>query len=104
MMDFVDVEDEDFEYDDVEEDINILDISGEAPVVASQSYLDRRHSKNASDIHIEPYDFKLFMSATVDGVLKVMKPPILIGHHFSSPNYVHPGVPSVVCLRMVVSR
>ena len=82
MMDFVDVEDEDFEYgDDVEEDINILDLeksAGEAPVVKLVNLiLIDAIRKNASDIHIEPYEKQLRIRYRIDGVLyEVMKPPV----------------------------
>ena len=82
MMDFVDGDDEEFEFaEDVEEDINVLDLeksAGEAPVVklVNLILLDAIR-KNASDIHIEPYEKQLRIRYRIDGVLyEVMKPPV----------------------------
>ena len=89
MMDF-DVEDEEFEYgDDVDEDINVLDLeksAGEAPVVklVNLILLDAIR-KNASDIHIEPYERQLRIRYRIDGILyEVMKPPIKLKNAISS--------------------
>lgn len=82
MMDFVEVEDEEFEYgDDAEEDINVLDLeksAGEAPVVKLVNLiLIDAIRKNASDIHIEPYEKQLRIRYRIDGILyEVMKPPV----------------------------
>ena len=90
-VDFVDVEDEDFEYgDDVEEDINILDLeksAGEAPVKVVNlisSTIRKMHLH-----YIEPMK-KAAIRYRIDGVLyEVMKPPVkLKRHHLSSENYV----------------
>ena len=88
MMDF-DVEDEEFEYgDDVDEDINVLDLeksAGEAPVVklVNLILLDAIR-KNASDIHIEPYERQLRIRYRIDGILyEVMKPPIKLKNAIS---------------------
>lgn len=82
MMNFVDEDDEDFDLsEEIEEDLNILDLeksAGEAPVVklVNLILLDAIR-KNASDIHIEPYEKQLRIRYRVDGVLyEVMKPPI----------------------------
>ncbi|MDG1480882.1 MAG: type IV-A pilus assembly ATPase PilB [Myxococcota bacterium] len=82
MMDFVGDEEEDFEFaEDVDEDINVLDLeksAGEAPVVklVNLILLDAIR-KNASDIHIEPYEKQLRIRYRIDGVLyEVMKPPV----------------------------
>ena len=81
MMDF-DAEDEEFEFeDDQEEDINVLDLeksAGDAPVVklVNLILLDAIR-KNASDIHVEPYEKSMRIRYRIDGVLyEVMKPPI----------------------------
>ena len=81
MMDF-DAEDEEFEFeDDQEEDINVVDLeksAGDAPVVklVNLILLDAIR-KNASDIHIEPYEKSMRIRYRIDGVLyEVMKPPI----------------------------
>jgi len=62
MLDFAD-EEEEFELDDVEEDLNVLDLeksAGDAPVVklVNLILLDAIR-KNASDIHVEPYEKQL---------------------------------------------
>ena len=81
MMDF-DAEDEEFEFEDNdEEDINVLDLeksAGDAPVVklVNLILLDAIR-KNASDIHVEPYEKSMRIRYRIDGVLyEVMKPPI----------------------------
>lgn len=81
MMDF-DAEDEEFEFaDDEEEDINVLDLeksAGDAPVVklVNLILLDAIR-KNASDIHVEPYEKSMRIRYRIDGVLyEVMKPPM----------------------------
>lgn len=81
MMDF-DAEDEEFEFaDDQEEDINVLDLeksAGDAPVVklVNLILLDAIR-KNASDIHVEPYEKSMRIRYRIDGVLyEVMKPPL----------------------------
>ena len=89
MMDF-DVEDEDFEYgEEIEEDINILDLeksAGEAPVVKLVNLiLIDAIRKNASDIHIEPYERQLRIRYRIDGILyEVMKPPIKLKNAITS--------------------
>lgn len=81
MMDF-DMEDEDFNFaDDVDEDINVLDLeksAGEAPVVKLVNLiLIDAIRKNASDIHVEPYEKQLRIRYRIDGILyEVMKPPV----------------------------
>lgn len=81
MMDF-DMEDEDFDFaDDVDEDINVLDLeksAGEAPVVKLVNLiLIDAIRKNASDIHVEPYEKQLRIRYRIDGILyEVMKPPV----------------------------
>jgi len=81
MMDF-DVEDEELDFaDDVEEDINVLDLeksAGEAPVVKLVNLiLIDAIRKNASDIHVEPYEKQLRIRYRIDGILyEVMKPPV----------------------------
>ena len=89
MMDF-DAEDEDFEFeDDADEDINVLDLeksAGDAPVVklVNLILLDAIR-KNASDIHVEPYEKQLRIRYRIDGVLyEVMKPPIKLKHAITS--------------------
>jgi type IV pilus assembly protein PilB len=82
MMDFVEDDEEEFEFaEDMEEDLNVLDLeksAGEAPVVklVNLILLDAIR-KNASDIHIEPYEKQLRIRYRIDGVLyEVMKPPV----------------------------
>ncbi len=89
MMDF-EAEDEEFEFeDDVEEDLNVLDLeksAGDAPVVklVNLILLDAIR-KNASDIHVEPYEKQLRIRYRIDGVLyEVMKPPIKLKHAITS--------------------
>jgi type IV pilus assembly protein PilB len=89
MLDFS-AEDEDFEIeDDVEEDVNVLDLeksAGDAPVVklVNLILLDAIR-KNASDIHIEPYEKQLRIRYRIDGVLyEVMKPPMKLKHAITS--------------------
>jgi type IV pilus assembly protein PilB len=89
MMDF-DAEDEEFEFeDDADEDINVLDLeksAGDAPVVklVNLILLDAIR-KNASDIHVEPYEKQLRIRYRIDGVLyEVMKPPIKLKHAITS--------------------
>jgi type IV pilus assembly protein PilB len=81
MMDF-DAEDEEFDFEqDEEEDINVLDLeksAGDAPVVklVNLILLDAIR-KNASDIHVEPYEKSMRIRYRIDGVLyEVMKPPL----------------------------
>ena len=81
MMDFDGV-DEDFEFaDGGDEDINVLDLeksAGDAPVVklVNLILLDAIR-KNASDIHVEPYEKSMRIRYRIDGVLyEVMKPPM----------------------------
>jgi type IV pilus assembly protein PilB len=81
MMDF-DAEGDEFEFDDEEEeDINVLDLeksAGDAPVVklVNLILLDAIR-KNASDIHVEPYEKSMRIRYRIDGVLyEVMKPPM----------------------------
>ncbi len=89
MLDFSDEEDEEFELDDVEEDMNVLDLeksAGDAPVVklVNLILLDAIR-KNASDIHVEPYEKQLRIRYRIDGVLyEVMKPPIKLKHAITS--------------------
>ena len=80
MIDFVE-EDEEFEFEEEsDEDINVLDLqksAGDAPVVklVNLILLDAIR-KNASDIHIEPYEKQVRIRYRIDGVLyEVMKPP-----------------------------
>jgi type IV pilus assembly protein PilB len=89
MMDF-EAEDEEFEFeDDADEDINVLDLeksAGDAPVVklVNLILLDAIR-KNASDIHVEPYEKQLRIRYRIDGVLyEVMKPPIKLKHAITS--------------------
>lgn len=81
MMDF-DADDEEFEVDDGDdEDINVLDLeksAGDAPVVklVNLILLDAIR-KNASDIHVEPYEKSMRIRYRIDGILyEVMKPPM----------------------------
>jgi type IV pilus assembly protein PilB len=88
MLDFAD-EEEEFELDDVEEDLNVLDLeksAGDAPVVklVNLILLDAIR-KNASDIHVEPYEKQLRIRYRIDGVLyEVMKPPVKLKHAITS--------------------
>jgi type IV pilus assembly protein PilB len=88
MMDFAD-EEEEFELDDVDEDLNVLDLeksAGDAPVVklVNLILLDAIR-KNASDIHVEPYEKQLRIRYRIDGVLyEVMKPPVKLKHAITS--------------------
>lgn len=81
MMDFdMDEEDVDFS-EEYEEDINVLDLeksAGEAPVVKLVNLiLVDAIRKNASDIHVEPYEKQLRIRYRIDGILyEVMKPPV----------------------------
>ena len=81
MMDF-DADDEEFQLGgENEEDINVLDLeksAGDAPVVklVNLILLDAIR-KNASDIHVEPYERSMRIRYRIDGLLyEVMKPPI----------------------------
>ncbi|MED5371834.1 MAG: type IV-A pilus assembly ATPase PilB [Myxococcota bacterium] len=87
MLDF-DVgeeEDEEIEFGDMEEDINVLDLeksAGDAPVVklVNLILLDAIR-KGASDIHVEPYEKQMRIRYRIDGLLyEVMKPPIKLKH------------------------
>jgi type IV pilus assembly protein PilB len=88
MMDFAG-EEEEFELDDVDEDLNVLDLeksAGDAPVVklVNLILLDAIR-KNASDIHVEPYEKQLRIRYRIDGVLyEVMKPPVKLKHAITS--------------------
>jgi len=88
MLDFAD-EEEEFELEDVEEDLNVLDLeksAGDAPVVklVNLILLDAIR-KNASDIHVEPYEKQLRIRYRIDGVLyEVMKPPVKLKHAITS--------------------
>jgi len=81
MLDFEEGMEQDLEFgDDIEEDIDIVDLeksAGEAPVVklVNLILLDAIR-KNASDIHVEPYEKSMRIRYRIDGVLyEVMKPP-----------------------------
>jgi type IV pilus assembly protein PilB len=85
MMDF-EGEDEEFEIGGgSEEDMNLLDLeksAGDAPVVklVNLILLDAIR-KNASDIHIEPYEKQMRIRYRIDGLLyEVMKPPVKLRH------------------------
>ncbi len=88
MMDFAE-EDEEFEIEEVEEDINVLDLeksAGDAPVVklVNLILLDAIR-KGASDIHCEPYEKQFRIRYRIDGVLyEVMKPPAKLKHAITS--------------------
>jgi type IV pilus assembly protein PilB len=81
MMDF-DMDEEDVDFtEDFEEDINVLDLeksAGEAPVVKLVNLiLIDAIRKDASDIHVEPYEKQLRIRYRIDGILyEVMKPPV----------------------------
>ncbi len=90
MLDFVEEEEADLEFaDEVEEDINVLDLeksAGDAPVVklVNLILLDAIR-KNASDIHVEPYEKNLRIRYRIDGLLyEVMKPPVKLKHAITS--------------------
>ena len=89
MLDFADEDDEEFELEEIEEDMNVLDLeksAGDAPVVklVNLVLLDAIR-KNASDIHVEPYEKQLRIRYRIDGVLyEVMKPPIKLKHAITS--------------------
>ncbi len=88
MLDFAD-EDDEFEIEEIEEDMNVLDLeksAGDAPVVklVNLVLLDAIR-KGASDIHVEPYEKQLRIRYRIDGVLyEVMKPPIKLKHAICS--------------------
>ena len=92
VLDF-DVEDEEFdeefEFGDGDEDINVLDLeksAGDAPVVklVNLILLDAIR-KGASDIHVEPYEKQMRIRYRIDGLLyEVMKPPIKLKHALTS--------------------
>ncbi len=91
MLDFdVDAEeDEDLEFGDVDEDLNVLDLeksAGDAPVVKLVNLiLMDAIRKGASDIHVEPYEKQMRIRYRIDGVLyEVMKPPIKLKHAITS--------------------
>ena len=91
MLDFdVDEEeDEDLEFGEVEEDLNVLDLeksAGDAPVVKLVNLiLMDAIRKGASDIHVEPYEKQMRIRYRIDGVLyEVMKPPIKLKHAITS--------------------
>lgn len=87
MLDFDvgDEEDEEIEFGDMEEDINVLDLeksAGDAPVVklVNLILLDAIR-KGASDIHVEPFERQMRIRYRIDGILyEVMKPPIKLKH------------------------
>ncbi|MCK6505916.1 type IV-A pilus assembly ATPase PilB [Myxococcota bacterium] len=81
MIDFEEGADTEMAFEeDVEEDIDVVDLeksAGEAPVVklVNLILLDAIR-KNASDIHVEPYEKSMRIRYRIDGVLyEVMKPP-----------------------------
>ncbi|RME25505.1 MAG: type IV-A pilus assembly ATPase PilB [Deltaproteobacteria bacterium] len=81
MLDFEDGLEDELEFEeDVEEDIDVVNLeksAGEAPVVklVNLILLDAIR-KNASDIHVEPYEKSMRIRYRIDGVLyEVMKPP-----------------------------
>jgi type IV pilus assembly protein PilB len=89
MMDF-DAEDEEFEIGSGDDqDLNVLDLeksAGDAPVVklVNLILLDAIR-KNASDIHVEPYEKQLRIRYRIDGILyEVMKPPVKLRHAITS--------------------
>lgn len=89
MMDF-DMEDQDLDFNaEFDEDINILDLeksAGEAPVVKLVNLiLIDAIRKNASDIHVEPYEKQLRIRYRIDGILyEVMKPPVKLKNAITS--------------------
>ncbi len=84
-----DFEDEDVEYVQEEEDEDIAELarsSEEAPVVklVNLILLDAI-KRNASDIHIEPYEKEFRVRYRIDGVLyEVMKPPLKLKNAITS--------------------
>ncbi len=73
-------DDDEIEYGDDEEDVDIMDLergAEEAPVVKLVNLvLVDAIKKGASDIHIEPYEKEFRVRYRIDGVLyEVMKPP-----------------------------
>jgi type IV pilus assembly protein PilB len=89
MVDF-EADDEEFRLEDAqEEDINVLDLeksAGDAPVVklVNLILLDAIR-KNASDIHVEPYEKSMRIRYRIDGVLyEVMKPPLKLKNAITS--------------------
>ncbi len=81
--------DEDFEFVQEEDDIDIHEIEKtveEAPVVKLVNFiLTDAVKKRASDIHIEPYERDFRVRYRVDGVLyEVLKPPIKLRNAISS--------------------
>ena len=108
MVDFDDDDEEfDFEQDD-EEDINVLDLeksAGDAPVVklVNLILLDAIR-KNASDIHVEPYEKSMRIRYRIDGVLyEVMKPPMKLKSFLEVITYAErPRKVSAVMLNAVM--
>ncbi|MFZ5475772.1 MAG: type IV-A pilus assembly ATPase PilB [Myxococcota bacterium] len=85
-VDFGGGDEEDVEFaSDIDEDLNVTDLeksAGDAPVVklVNLVLLDAIR-KNASDIHIEPYEKQLRIRYRIDGMLyEVMKPPLKLKH------------------------
>ena len=89
MLDFGEG-DEEFEFEsEFDEDLNVVDLeksAGDAPVVklVNLILLDAIR-KNASDIHVEPYEKQLRIRYRIDGLLyEVMKPPVKLRHAITS--------------------
>ena len=89
VMADLDLGDEDIDFGEDEEDVNILELekaSEDAPVVKLVNVvLLNAIRKGASDIHIEPYERKLRVRYRVDGVLhEEMTPPLKLKSALSS--------------------
>ncbi len=89
VMADLDLGDEDLEFGDDEEDVNVLELekaSEDAPVVKLVNVvLLNAIRKGASDIHIEPYERKLRVRYRVDGVLhQEMTPPLKLKNALTS--------------------
>lgn len=84
-----DLNDEDVQVVDLAEDINLSELeraTEDAPVVKLvNAVLTDAIKKNASDIHIEPYEKTFRVRFRIDGVLyEIMKPPIKLKNAITS--------------------
>ncbi len=84
-----DFDEDEIDYGEEEEDVDVVDLeksSEEAPVVRLVNLiLIDAIKKNASDIHIEPYEKEFRVRYRIDGVLyEVMKPPLKLRNAITS--------------------
>jgi len=82
-------DEQDIEYGEEEDDMDVVDLeksTEDAPVVKLVNLiLIDAIKKNASDIHIEPYEKEFRVRYRIDGVLyEVMKPPLRLKNAITS--------------------